>query len=149
MARFHYKMQNILEVKYKLETQAKTAFAQAAAALREEEEKLENLNQRRAAYEREARGLLEDRLEVAKIQECQRAIVVMRGVIRSQTVNVRVAQRNLESARLRLNEVMKDRKTHEKLKEREFEEFLREEERAESKAIDELVSFTFGNKLRD
>ena len=43
MAKFTYKMQNILDIKYKLETQAKTAFSIAAANLNKEEEKLEAL----------------------------------------------------------------------------------------------------------
>ena len=43
MARFEYKMQNILDVKLKLETQAKTALAVETQRLREEELKLEEI----------------------------------------------------------------------------------------------------------
>ena len=39
MARFRYRMQNILDVKEKLESQAKNEFAIANARLAEEEEK--------------------------------------------------------------------------------------------------------------
>ena len=38
MAKFVYKMQNILNIKMRLETQAKTEFSQASARLDEEEE---------------------------------------------------------------------------------------------------------------
>ena len=51
MAKFTYKMQNILDIKYKLETQAKTAFSIAAANLNKEEEKLVVLNLRKQGYE--------------------------------------------------------------------------------------------------
>ena len=37
---------------------------------------------------------------------------------------------------------MIDRKTHEILKEKAFDEFKKEAEKEESKAVDELVSFT-------
>ena len=37
---------------------------------------------------------------------------------------------------------MIERKTHEKLKEKAFDEFKKEIEKEESKAVDELVSFT-------
>ena len=47
MAKFTYRMQNILNIKYKLETQAKTAFSIAAAKLDLEEEKLEGLRHRK------------------------------------------------------------------------------------------------------
>ena len=40
MAKFVYKMQNILNIKMRLETQAKTEFSQASARLDEEEDKL-------------------------------------------------------------------------------------------------------------
>ena len=41
MAKFIYKMQNILDIKNKLETQEKTAFAIEVQKLRTEEERLE------------------------------------------------------------------------------------------------------------
>ena len=42
MARFRYRMQNILDVKEKLENQARNDFAVAAAKVNEEEEKQSN-----------------------------------------------------------------------------------------------------------
>ena len=91
MAKFTYKMQNILDIKYKLET--------------------------------------------------------MKGAIRNQTLAVHVAERNLESARKHLQNVMIERKTHEILKDKAFEEFKKELEREESKAVDELVSFTHNHVI--
>jgi len=46
-------------------------------------------------------------------------------------------------ARIELNRVMVERKTHEKLRERAFEEFKQEIAQAESKEIDELVSYNY------
>ena len=142
MAKFIYRMQNILDVKYKLETQAKTSFSIAAANLNKEEEKLAELNLRKLDYEEEARKLVKDRLNFQAIKVNRAAIENMKGAIRSQTFAVHIAQRNLESARKHLQEVMIERKTHEKLKEKAFDEFKKEIEKEESKAVDELVSFT-------
>ena len=61
-----------------------------------------------------------------------------------QLVNVKNAQLRLEETRVRLQEAMLEKKTHEKLKEREFEQFMQDEAARESKEIDELVSFRFG-----
>ena len=146
MARFRYKMQNILDIKYKLETQAKTAFSVATANLRTEEEKLQELKDRRAFYEEEAQHLVSSRLEIPKINQCRQAIELMKDAIQNQTVSVHIAQRNVEAARARLNEVMIERKTHEKLKEKAFEEFKHELESEENKAIDELVSYSYRDK---
>lgn len=142
MAKFIYRMQNILDVKYKLETQAKTSFSIAAANLNKEEEKLAELNLRKLNYEEEARKLVKDRLNFQAIKVNRAAIENMKGAIRSQTLAVHIAQRNLESARKHLQEVMIERKTHEKLKEKAFDEFKKKIEKEESKAVDELVSFT-------
>ena len=78
MARFQYKMQNILNIKYKLETQAKTAFSMAAAKLAQEEDAMRLLVSRREAYEEEARRLVSERLEVLAIRRNQMAIEVMK-----------------------------------------------------------------------
>lgn len=55
-------------------------------------------------------------IDVPKIKECKRAVDTMKTMQRSQMMNVHVAEKNVEAARLKLNEVMMERKTHEKLK---------------------------------
>ena len=42
---------------------------------------------------------------------------------------------------------MQERKAHEKLKENAFEAFMKEEQAAESKEIDQLTTYTHGQKL--
>ena len=148
MAKFIYRMQNILDIKVKLENQAKIAYGMANAALREEQGKLQDIMVRRAGYEQQARELVKGTLSVHDIRECRRAIDYMKGVQRMQVMNVHAAEKNVELTRERLNAVMVERKTHEKLRERAFDEFRQELERAESKEIDELVSYTYGQRRR-
>ena len=57
MAKFVYRMQNILDIKLRLETQVKTEFAEASAKLAQEEEKLRKLIEKRKEYERELKRL--------------------------------------------------------------------------------------------
>ena len=59
------------------------------------------------------------------------------------------AAKVVEKARAALQELMQERKAHEKLKENAFEEFMREELAAESKEIDQLTSYTYGQKLME
>ena len=61
-------------------------------------------------------------------------------------IAVNNAKMQLEKARIKLNEAMIDRKTHEKLKENAFESFKEEIKGQETKEIDELVSFKFKKK---
>ena len=71
MSKFIYRMQNILNIKYKLEDQAKTEFMLANQILRQEEEKLQELIDRKTMYEETVRQLLQSQLQVDKIRENQ------------------------------------------------------------------------------
>ena len=146
MAKFKYRMQSILEVKKKLEEQAKNEFAAARAVLNEEEEKLEQLKKRKEAYEDEGRALREDTLNIMDIIENKEALLRMDEFIADQQLNVKRAQDRMEEARLALQNAMQESKTQEKLREKAFEQFVKEENKRESKEIDELVSYTYGRK---
>lgn len=146
MAKFRYSMQSILNIKLKLETQAKQEFSAARAALDEEEERLQALEDRKDGYEAEAKSLLSGMLNLRKIEENKAAIRCMEDYIETQQVNVETAERKLEAARVHLTEVRIERKTHETLREKAFEAFLAEEKRQESKEIDELTSYTYGQR---
>ncbi len=146
MAKFRYSLQNILDIKLKMETQAKQAFSAAKNALDEEKEKLLVYQERRDFYESEVRRLLMGSLKVREIEDNKNAILVMDACIEEQKKQVEIAERNLERARLRLTEVVRERKTHETLREQAFTEFLQEENKTESKTVDELVSYTYGQK---
>lgn len=146
MAKFRYSMQSILNIKLKLETQAKQEFSAARAMLDEEERKLEALYERKDGYERAARKLLEGILDLRRIEENKAAVRCMEDFILLQKQNVAAAEQNLEAARQRLTEVMMERKTHERLKEKAFEEFLVEIKKEESKEVDQLTSYTYGQR---
>jgi len=147
MARFRYRMQSILDIKLKMETQAKQNFANAKNALDEELLKLETLIRRKEQYQEKSRELLNGSLNVMDIQTNRQAILRMEEFIVTQKGAVKRAEARLEAAREQLEEVMKERKTHETLKEKAFETFLLEEKQKESKEIDELTSYLFAQKV--
>ena len=146
MARFRYSMQSILNIKMKMETQAKQEFSTARAALDEEEERLQALYDRKSGYEEAVTKLLCGTLKLREINENKMAIRCMEDYIDKQRISVNMAEEKLERARERLAEVRMERKTHEKLKEKAFDAFLMEEKRQESKEIDELTSYTYGQR---
>lgn len=148
MARFRYRMQSILDIKEKLENQARQELSSAQAALNEELKRLEALEERKAGYEAEAAGLLSGTLKLLDIEENKTAILKMEEYIFLQKERVRIAERQVEKAREHLQEVMQERKMHEKLKEHAFEEFLEEEKKQESKEVDELTSYVYGQKKK-
>jgi len=146
MAKFLYKMQNVLDVKLKMEDQAKTAFASAMAVLNEEEDKLETLHKRREFYEEEGRQMRENVLNVNDLRDNTRAIDNLKEQIVIQKKAVDRARDDVERARDRLQTAMQERKIQDKLKENAFEVFKQELAATESKEVDELVSYRHGRK---
>lgn len=145
MAKFKYRMQNILEIKYKLEEQAKTEYANANEKLRIEELKLEKIYSDINRYEDEIREMNNGRipLDILRLKWCSESIDIKKYDAEMQKLEIEKARKNVEKARLKLSEVMVDRKTHEKLRERAFEEFKTEVADQERKETDELVSYKF------
>lgn len=146
MAKFIYRMQSILDIKEKMVDQAKMEFAAARMHLTEEEEKLQILMDRKAAYEDQGRELRSDSLKVMEILENRDAITRMEEFIIFQKRQVKRAEDQFEAARKKLQNAMQESKTQEKLREKAFEEFMREENAREAKEVDELVSYTHGRK---
>lgn len=147
MARFRYKMQSVLNVKEKLETRARQDFAEANMRLEIEKDKMNMLKQRKEAYLEEGVQLRQSIIDVRKIRENKMAVMKMDEYIGNQAVQINIAVKELERARAALQELMQERKVHEKLKENAFQEFMKEEQVQESKEIDHLTTYTHGQKL--
>lgn len=143
MAKFIYRMQSILNIKEKLEEQARNEFAQALMHLNEEEERLRLLEGRKASYEEEGRALQKSGLNILDILTNRDAIARMREFIETQQDAVAAAQAQLEKARIKLQTAMQESKTQEKLREKAFEAFVKEENAKEAKEVDELVSYNY------
>lgn len=149
MTKFIYKMESILQIKYKMEDQAKTAYGNAHAKLINEQKKLEELVDKRQYYEDKLTNLMHSKLKLLDIKQCENDIEIMKYYIRLQQIEVKKAEQQLEAARIHLNDAMVERKTHENLKEKAFEAFMLEYEAEQRKEIDELVSFQYNNPTDD
>ena len=149
MAKFRYRMQSILNIKYQLETQAKMEVGRAQMRLNEEQGKLQTLIDRKEAYLEEGRQMRENALHVNDLRDNRNAVLIMDEMIAAQKIEVRKAEEALEKARAKLTEVMQERKMHEKLKEKALLQFLEEEKAAEFKVVDELTSYTYGQRGKE
>lgn len=149
MARFRYRMQSILNIKYQLEKQAKIEVGKAQMRLQEEEKKLQTLFDRKEAYFEEGRRMREKSVSVTDLRDNRNALLVMDELISVQQFEVMRAAEALELARAKLTEIMQERKMHEKLKEKALLAFLEEEKKAEAKVVDELTSYTYGQRGKE
>ncbi|MBR1470764.1 MAG: flagellar export protein FliJ [Lachnospiraceae bacterium] len=149
MAKFQYRMQNILQLKEKMEEQERNNFAARRRALTEEEEKLAALIGKRNAVAEAGKQLRLTVIDVRKIQENDQLQRFTEEQVKQQRVKVRVAEKSLEAARTRMQNAMQERKIHEKMREKAFERFIAEMNAAEVKEIDELTSYVYGNQEED
>lgn len=139
-------MQNILDIKLKLEEQAKNEYALQQQILNDELDKKDGLILRLKGYEEASSKLKAGGINVRNLIENQNAQEIMKGMIKEQDKVIKAQEKIVEEKRVALTEVMQERKTHEKLKEKALAQFMKDELAAESKAIDELTSYTYGNK---
>ena len=113
MAKFIFSMQNLLDMKEKLEEQAKNNYSQANMRLMEAEEELRRLRDRVAEAQELLRLEIESSLDVRSIRRRENAIEILRMYVRQQEFVVLQRQKDVEAARELLNEAMKERKTYE------------------------------------
>lgn len=144
MTRFSFRLESILQIKIKLEEQAKMEFAAAKMRLNEEEDKLQALKDRKEAYEQELKRLYMGNLDVRRINSTSAAIEVTETQINTQAFAVKRAEKKVAVASEKLSTVMQERKSMEKLKENKLAEYMREYNEEESKQTDELISYQYG-----
>lgn len=143
MAKFVYRMQNILNIKQKLETQAQMAYSIANQKYLEEQKVLQQYLIRRVGYEKQLKEAMQGDLNLQEVVHARANVNDMKTIVRRQMMQVHTAEKAMEDARVALNEVMQERKVQEKLREKAFEEFKQELAATETKEIDELVSYTY------
>ena len=143
MAKFIFKMESILSDKEKLEEQAKAEYSIEIIKRRQEEEKLEELENRKNAYQTRLYEAVMDTLNISEIKILEDSVENIKYNIKLQLIVIANQQKNVDRAREKLDNAMKERKTYEKLKEKAFEEFKEQINAEEQKEINELVSFKF------
>lgn len=146
MKKFNFKLENILSIRRKLESQAKMNFGIARARLNDEEKKLEVIENRIEDYLELLKKASSGDVNLKEVARCNDGIIVLENRKKIQQSEVKRAENQLELMRSRLNQAMLDRKTIEHLREEKVADYLTEINIDERKQIDELVSYRKSNK---
>lgn len=141
MRKFAYSMQNILNLQYKFEEQEKAAFREAILKLQNEEDILKQFIAQKNSYEEQLKQEVTGTVDLKTVLQYRKSIDVMRSRIRSQMIKVHLEEKNVESARVKLQQEMKKRKTHEVMREKALQDYMYEMAAEEAKEIDETVSY--------
>lgn len=143
MAGFVFKFQNILNIKEQLEEKEKIILGQKMQALEKEKQMLASIEM----MEQEAIQKFYDQkgvtLRAKELLDLNRSIAYFDERKKEQIVEVKKADDALEAQREVLRQAMIERKSMEKLKENAKEAYREVELDAESKLIDEIVSFKY------
>ncbi|MGP1612231.1 MAG: flagellar export protein FliJ [Catonella sp.] len=149
MAKFKYRMQNILDLKSKLEDRQKMALATARINLNNEEDRLNGLYARKKDYENSLRLSCNGKLDVNVIKRGVLAYESMDYFIGLQKIEVKKAEGKVKIEQDKMVEAMKERKIQEKLKEKAFNKFVKEMNDEEAKLVDELVAYKYGTNRNE
>ncbi len=85
-------------------------------------------------------------MRILEIRANKDAIERMDEYMVIQRVEIEKAEKKVEQERIKLQESIQERKIQEKLRENAFDVFMEEEKARESREIDELTSYTYGQK---
>ena len=135
MAKFVYRMQNILNIKQKLETQAQMAYSIANQKYLEEQKVLQQYLIRRVGYEKQLKEAMQGDLNLQEVAHARANVNDMKTIVRRQMMQVHTAEKAMEDARVALNEVMQERKVQEKLRERRLKSSNRSWQRLKQKRL--------------
>ena len=148
MARFVFSMQNLLNMKEKLEEKEKNNYSRANMLYQEALDELEQIKARRQREEESLKQCLKETIDVREIRRREEAVEIVKLYIKQQQLVVMQREQEVQEAREKLAEAMKERKTFEKLREKAFQAFMEEENKKEQKEVDELVSYRYGVKTQ-
>ena len=143
MSTFRYELENVLNVREKLEGIKQKEYAESLAIL-ENEKKIKrqidsSLNKSTLIFKNSISDTIDPR--IIKMQQNYHALLKNQEILAIQ--KVAVAKKQTKKQRNELLNAMKNKKTLEVLKEKRFEQFIQEEKKQEQQIVDEIVSFAY------
>lgn len=141
MAKFDFRLQVLLNVKRQLEKSVKNELG---AAIRELENQKAILNEMQLVIASQENEYRKDGVRKIRLSKLKQRLEYIRSMyekedLQQQRVNEEI--RNVDKIRVRLIEIMKEKKLLEKLKEKELIEFKKQQDKIERVHIDELASY--------
>ncbi len=146
MKGFKFRLDSLLNIKEKLEQQAKIAYGEEVTKLNNEKTKLDDLYISKEENTQKQRESFSGTIDIFNFNQYRNYATKIDEMIVKQINEVKLQEIKTEEAREKLAEIVKERKAFEKLKEKELEEFKKEVQLAEDKLVDELVTYKFGTR---
>ncbi len=146
MKGFKFRLDSLLNVKEKLEQQAKIAYGEEVSKLNNEKKKLDDLYINKEENTQKQRESFTGVIDIFSFEQYRNYATKLDEMILNQIQAIKVQEIKTEEAREKLAEIVKERKALEKLKEKELEQYKKDVQLAEDKLVDELVTYKFGTR---
>lgn len=140
MARFHFRLEPVLNYRSTLEEKAKEELAGSLARYYREKQVLEELEEDLSAHTQPVECGKVDVTQLVMLESYQR---YLEGQLEQQSARVRAAEEVVAKCRRKLEQKMRERKAVEILKDKQYQEFLYQEEREEQKFLDDIATVRF------
>ena len=149
MAKFNFKLQNLLDIKEKLENQKKNELAQAIEKLNKYKKQKEDVEFEKKNILNEMKQSIERKISADGIKKANDYMVFLKKVLIQIEKNINISEKVVDKKREELMKIISERKTYEALKEKALEEFIKEENMKEQKILDEIGGYKFIKKSED
>ena len=146
MAKFQFRLQNVLNIKEKFEEQKKMELSDANQALNIEENRLQHFTLLKDNNIGVFKDRIGSRITVKDIRDLGKINQYYSTVIDEQNVVVHKANNRVSCIKKELKEALIERKMYEKLKENAYTKYYQEEGKEEQKQLDEIVSYKYKKK---
>ena len=141
MNKFHFKYDNLLNIKEKHEEIAKGKLHKAVERLDLEKDKLNGLNKDKFNCRQQLRCQMEQGVHASQLKVYETYMHNLNQKIHHQKESIEQCSNSVNYLRTALIKASTERRTFEKLKEKEKELFNYQEKKEEEKFIDQLVTF--------
>ncbi len=145
MAKFNFRLQNLLQVKEKMEETKKGEYGKALKKIEEEKQIKNVLYAQDISIKDEFRTYMKQGISPDKACSYRNYILFLKKKLLQQEHNIRNAEIYADIKREELLTIMKEKKALEVLKEKKYVLYREEEVRIEQQYVDEMVSFKYAN----
>lgn len=146
MAKFVFKLAQMLNINEKLKDQKQIEFGKAIQVYEEEKQKLKSIENSLVKTYQIFKENVQNKISPQKVFEYNAYIEKLKKDIVNQNRLIKNAEDKVSKVRSELNEIMMEIKKYEKLKEKDYEAYIEEEKKKENSFVDEIVTYKYTNK---
>jgi flagellar FliJ protein len=143
MAKFVFRLQNVLNIKEKIEEQRKIELGNANQYLQQQKKLLQLFVIEKDKYISEFHKKNGKSVKAKDLATLNISIKYFRDKIVEQNNNVISAEEKVNLKREELKQAVVDKKTYEKLREKSYLNYMEELKVEENKIVDEIVSYKY------